>query len=219
MPLYQVWIWPFVPLTENSRHSQAPVGSTTLCATPAGLWSGSVASSDCRFHTSAPFWAPSRRSVLPCAESFIARKVVWLVGSGAVCLIQKRTYQVGAAAAMSVVSPAKTWLQYVPRPSISRDLAPACSCAVVIAAVPVPEQFGVTTDQRPDGVVEVWFSKPSQNTASDGHGPLLGELDGELEVRSKAIVEGDGGTARWKARSTASWTANSASRGRCTARR
>jgi hypothetical protein len=55
----------------------------------------------------------------------------------------------------------------------------------------VPEQLGVTTDQRPDGVVEVWFSKPSQNTAVDGHGPLLGVLDGELEGEVDGDVEGD----------------------------
>jgi len=86
---------------------------------------------------------------------------------------------------MSVVSLAKTWLQYVPRPSISRDLAPACSCAVVIAAVPVPEQSGWTRDHRPDGVVELWFSKPSQNTAPEGQDPPCwledDELDGELD--------------------------------------
>ncbi|GAA2006080.1 hypothetical protein GCM10009838_85430 [Catenulispora subtropica] len=51
-------------------------------------------------------------------------------------------------------------------------------------ALPVPEQSGVTTDHRPDGVVEVWLSKPSQNTTPEGHEPPLGGLeegvDGEL---------------------------------------
>src|SRR4051812_14059937 len=154
LPLYQVWIWPEEPSTENSTQAQTPVGTTMLCATPAGLCAGRVASSDSRFQTSAPFWAPRRRSVLLCALSFIARKVVWFVGSGAVCFIQKRTYQVGEALAMSVESETKTWLQYVPRPLIAGAAAPACCCADVIEAVPEPPQSGVTTDQRPPGVVE-----------------------------------------------------------------
>jgi hypothetical protein len=49
--------------------------------------------------------------VLLFAESFIARNVAWLVGSGVVCRNQRRTYQVGDAAAMSVVSSMNTWLQ------------------------------------------------------------------------------------------------------------
>src|ERR1035441_6923311 len=89
-PLNHVLIWPFDPLTSNSTHSQVLTGRTTLAATPAGLWSGRVASSDWRFHMSAPFWPPSRRSVLPFAESFMARKVTWPAGSGVVCIIQKR---------------------------------------------------------------------------------------------------------------------------------
>jgi len=108
---------------------------------------------------------------------------VWFVGSGAVCFIQKRTYQVGEALAMSVESETKTWLQYVPRPLIARAAAPACCCADVIEAVPEPPQSGVTTDQRPPGVVEAWFSKPSQNTAPDGHDPPCGvDEEGELGV-------------------------------------
>src|SRR5437660_2126705 len=102
----------------------------------------------------------------------MARKVVWLVGSGAVCLNQNRTYQVGAASGMSLASSAKTWLQYVPTPSISSDFAPACACAPVTVAVLLPEQFGVLMLHRPEGALPtVWFSKPSQNTAALGQGP------------------------------------------------
>jgi hypothetical protein len=49
-----------------------------------------------------------------------------------------------------------------------------------MAAVPVPEQFGVVTVHRPEGVVELWFSKLSQKTALPGHGVVLGEELGEV---------------------------------------
>jgi hypothetical protein len=52
---------------------------------------------------------------------------------------------------------------------------------VVIAAVPVPEQLGVTTDHRPDGVVEVCVSKPSQNAVAAVQGLPLGWLDGDVD--------------------------------------
>jgi hypothetical protein len=48
---------------------------------------------------------------------------------------------------------------------ICNDRVPVCAVAVVIAAVPAPEQLGVTVLQRPDGVGPVWFSKPSQRIA------------------------------------------------------
>jgi hypothetical protein len=62
---------------------------------------------------------------------------------------------------------------------------------VVIVAVPVPEQFGVTIDQRPDGVLVVWFSKPSQNTALAGQDPPLGGLEGELDGELDGELEGE----------------------------
>jgi hypothetical protein len=62
---------------------------------------------------------------------------------------------------------------------------------VVIEAVPVPEQSLVATDHRPEGVVEVWLSKPSQNTAPAGHGPPLGWLEGELEGELDGELEGE----------------------------
>ncbi len=48
--------------------------------TPAGLCSGSVASSDSRFHWRAPFWPPRRRSAPESAASSIAIIVVWAAG-------------------------------------------------------------------------------------------------------------------------------------------
>jgi hypothetical protein len=71
--------------TSISTQAQYDAGSDALSATPAGLCSGRVASSDERFHCSRPFWPPIRRSRLPSFASFIARNVTCEAGSSVVC--------------------------------------------------------------------------------------------------------------------------------------
>ena len=47
-----------------------------------------------------------------------------------------------------------------------------CAVAVLIAAVPAPEQLGVTVLHRPDGAGPAWSSNPSQRIAVDAAHPV-----------------------------------------------
>ena len=95
----------------NSTQVQRLVGSGTLCATPAGLCSGRVASSEARFHCRAPFWPPNRRSLLPSSASAIAIIVVCSVGRAVVCRTQIRPYRTVPTLPRFFVDLMKTWLQ------------------------------------------------------------------------------------------------------------
>jgi hypothetical protein len=99
-----------VPMA-NRRHCQLPVGSGRLCATPAGLCAGSVASSDSRFHCRAPFWPPIRRAFPDCEESGIEMKATCAVGSAVVCRTHMRTYIVGPTLDRFAVFATNMWLQ------------------------------------------------------------------------------------------------------------
>jgi hypothetical protein len=59
----------------------------------------------------------------------------------------------------------------------------------------VPEQSSVKGLHRPDGVVVVWFSKPSQKIAALGHEPVGGEAlalaDGDADAEADADADAD----------------------------
>ncbi len=95
----------------NSRQDHWPTGSGTLKATPAGLCSGSVASSDSLFHCSARFCPPSLRCLLPSEASVSAANATCPSGSAVVCRTYTRTYRGDPTAGTMVVLSAKAWLQ------------------------------------------------------------------------------------------------------------
>src|SRR3954453_24194924 len=149
--LSQVSIVPPVPSILNSTQFHVFTGSGADRATPAGLCSGSVASSEARLNCSAPFCPPNRRSRLPSAASAMATAVVCEAGRAVVCRTQYRTYQTSTPDAMPIIwlLRTKTWLQYPAAPFTRGEVDPLWATVRSIVAVPAPEQSGYVTDQVP----------------------------------------------------------------------
>ncbi len=106
----QVSRLPFDVLIMKRRHCQLPVGSGLLCATPAGLCAGRVASSISRFHWRAPFWPPMRSALPPWELSGMDTKATCPAGSAVVCRTHMRMYR-GPTDDRSAVVATKAWLQ------------------------------------------------------------------------------------------------------------